>query len=193
MIVNKRIKFPLLTLLILFVVFSTDTFTIDSNGSPSVSEDTWEINSYSDEIFPSISELNFFSFPPDTNLTLKQLDSLKADSLKLGLIEIDSSMYDSTARLKHFQYVREDNKFLNFQPERKKSFFSYPSQRYLRRTVELDSTGNYVIIRELIANEEVREPLKIPLEQYIEMRLNSTERNEWENLGYKYDLVQGQR
>jgi cell surface protein SprA len=191
LIFNIRIKFPLLTLLILFVVFSTDTFTIDSNGSPSALGDTWDINSYSNEIFPSDSKLQFFSFPPDTNLTLKQLDSLKADSLKLGLIEVDSSMYDSTARLKHFQYAREDKKFLDFEPERKKSFFSYPSQRYLRRTVELDSTGNYVIIRELIANNEVREPLKIPLEQYIEMRLSSTERNEWEKLGYKYDLVQG--
>jgi len=65
------------------------------------------------------------------------------------------------------------------------------SQRYLRRTIELDSTGNYVIIKEFIANNEIREPLKIPLDQYIQMRLASTERKEWEELGYQYTLLEG--
>ncbi len=71
----------------------------------------------------------YFHFPPDTTLTLKQMDSLRADSIKLGLIEIDSSMYDSTARLAHFKYVRKDNEFLEFDQERKLSFFSNPTSR----------------------------------------------------------------
>ena len=48
--------------------------------------------------------------------------------------------------------------------------FQYPSQKYLRRIVELDSTGNFVIIKEFISNNEVRYPIKIPLEEYIQLK-----------------------
>lgn len=143
-------------------------------------------------IFDFKNQNSISAFPPDSTLSLSEMDSLHADSIKLGLIEVDSSMYDSTARLKHFKYVRKDEQFLKLKTDRKYSFFSQPSQRMLRRTVELDSTGNYVIIREFIANNEVRAPLKIPLDQYIEMKLHSTERGSWEAMGYEYTLTESE-
>ncbi|MCW8850944.1 MAG: cell surface protein SprA, partial [Melioribacteraceae bacterium] len=190
MVFEKKIQFLLLTIIVLFGIFSSDSFTIDYEESKTAIHEN-ENNSYlsSDEIFALANQSQIFSFPPDTTLTLEQIDSLRADSVKLGLIEIDSSMFDSTARLAHFKYVRKDKEFLQFDEERKFSFFSNPSSRSIRRTVELDSTGNFVIIRELIANAEIRTPLKIPLEEYIEMRLASTSREGWEELGYKYKLA----
>ncbi len=190
MIFGKRIQFSLLTILILLIVYSTDTFTSNSESNEDIIDDTnSDVSLTQNEIFGLSNRYNSPAFPPDSNLTLDQIDSLRADSIKLGLIEIDSSMYDSTARLKHFKYSRKENEFLEFDSKRELSFYSYPSQRMLRRTVELDSTGSYVIIREFISNNEVRTPIKIPLDQYIEMKLANTERKSWEELGYKYTLI----
>ncbi|MCB9260432.1 MAG: cell surface protein SprA [Ignavibacteriales bacterium] len=192
MISINRIKLLFLAILILLFFFSTDTYT-DVSGSILESVNDVKNNNTLEEsgIFASAIFDASYIPPPDTNLTLKQLDSLRADSIRRGLIKIDSTKFDSTARLKNFQYVRKPNKFLNVEEPRKLSFFAYPSQRYLRRTVELDSTGTYVVIREFIADAEVRNPLRIPLEQYIEMKLTSTERNNWEGLGYNYQLTEG--
>ena len=73
-----------------------------------------------------------------------------------------------------FRYVRNDNKFLEFEQKRKLSFFSNPTSRALRRTVELDSTGNFVIIKEYVANAEIRNSLKTgsDLERSLKSTLN---------------------
>ena len=190
MIFKNRTQYSLLTILILQLFLSTDTFTFVGKEEFLSDNDLVETLE-SKEIFSltKLSQLN--SFPPDSTLTLKQLDSLKADSIKQGLIEVDSTMIDSTARIAHFKYARKESKALKFEPKRKFSFFSYPSNRRLRRSVELDSTGNFVIIREFISNNEIRSPLKIPLEEYIEMKLRATERGSWEGLGYQYTLKEG--
>jgi len=189
---NKRILLKLLFLGLLFTFF-----TAFSLSDYSIEVDETANNSTSEIYSSEINSQSLFAenpsaiFPPDTNLTLWQLDSLKADSVKLGLIEVDSTTIDSTARIKHFKYSRKDNQFLTLEPERKSSFFAQPSQRILRRTVELDSTGNFVIIKEFIGKNEVKFPLRIPLEQYIEMKLKYTKENSWEQLGYQYTLKQG--
>ncbi len=191
MIFEKRIQLGIFIIFSLLLIFSTDSVTGRFKGSPEDINDVKSFNSINaSEIF-ALTDQSAHFFPPDTNLTLKQLDSLKQDSIKLGLVKIDSSMYDSTARIKHFQYVRKDNQFLSFTPKRDFSFYLKPSSKYLRRTVELDSTGNFVIIKELIANNEVRSSLKIPIDKYIEMKLNSTERDSWKSLGYEYTLQEG--
>ncbi len=184
---NKKRTF-LFLVLITIVFLSTFGFTKPAE----VSEEINIADNFSGKLDPEfISRLNAehsFTSPPDTNDIQARLDSLRADSIKKGLIEIDPTKIDSTARIKNFKYVRKDNRFLTFDPERKKSFYAYPSQQYIRRTVELDSTGKYVIIRELIANNEIRYPLKIPLEDYIKLKMESVKRGSWEKLGYKYTL-----
>ena len=191
MIFEKRLQFSLLTTLILFGIFSSDSFTISIEENEAITHVKENSSSLSiNELFADSKQGDYYSFPPDTTLTLKQIDSLRADSIKLGFIEIDSSMFDSTARLKHFKYVRKDNEFLEFEQKRKLSFFSSPTSQVIRRTVELDSTGNFVIIREFAANAELRSPLKLPLDQYIELRLASTSRGNWEELGYEYKLAE---
>ena len=133
-------------------------------------------------------------FPDSTDLF--QTDTTNMDSLQLMQMEYDSTKFDSmkldsTYRLKNFKYVRTDNQFLQLFPDRKLSLYVYPSEKYIRRTVELDSTGSFVIIRELIANNEIRQPIKMPLEEYIKLRLENVERGSWQALGYKYQLKEG--
>lgn len=186
MVLRKNIQFQLL--LVGFLLISFSVSSLSKSFSTKVSKEIGIKNTFEN----ALEDFNFNAhsnlYPQDTTLTLKQLDSLRQDSIKLGLIEIDSSMYDSTARIKHFKYVRKDKKFLTFNQERVPSLFARPSQRNLKRTVELDSTGNYVIIREFIANHEIKFPLKIPLDDYIKLKLNQTERDTWAALGYQYKL-----
>ncbi|MDX1700951.1 MAG: cell surface protein SprA, partial [Melioribacteraceae bacterium] len=183
----NQIRILLLTILTLVIFYASNGFTANSENHESNDFSGYDVNLNESDLI-SLLERNFSQ--QDTNLTLKQLDSLRADSIRLGLIEIDSSMFDSTARMQHFLYARQDKKFLDIEESRGLSFYAQPTQRLIRRTVELDSTGTKVIIRELIANTEVRPPLIIPLDKYIEMKLARNSRESWEDLGYQYTLVE---
>ena len=155
---SSKIRLLLLTILTLILFINSSSFTINSELELSDFNES-DIYLTQKDINSLSPGNNLISFPPDTTLTLQQQDSLRADSIRLGLIEIDSSMYDSTARLEHFRYIREESRFLELEPSRRLSFYAQPSQRYLRRTVQLDSTGTKVIIKEFIANVEIRPPL----------------------------------
>ncbi len=137
-----------------------------------------KVNSSKNVIF-STGEKPFSFFSTDT--TSADTSTSPADTL-------DEMARDSTARLKYFHYQRKDYFVVPFNPKKKSSFFVYPSKRFLRRTVELDSTGNYVIIKETIAGEQAKELLRIPLDEYIKLRMKSVVRNEWEKLGHKYEF-----
>ncbi len=139
----------------------------------------------SDSTDTLITENNFLS---DSSDIFNTENNLLLDSASLTETEVDSAMFDSTYRLKNFQFIREDDPLLSFEPKRKISFYAYPSERNVRRTVELDSTGNFVIIKELVAGAEIRNYLKIPLDEYIKLKLESVERGSWDKLGYKYVL-----
>lgn len=127
----------------------------------------------------------------DSNFT--NIDSLltRADSISQGLIDtvkVDSMAIDSTARLKYFKFQREDNQSVSFRSKKKSSFFAYPSTKYFKRVVELDSTGQFVLIKETIAGQATKTYLKIPVEDYIDMKLNSISKDLWEEQGYAYQL-----
>ncbi len=118
-------------------------------------------------------------------------DSLTADSSKVTIV--DSMALDSTARIKYFKFKLKPQKYISLVPPRKYSFFAYPSKRYLYRKVELDSTGENVIIKQYFGDKELSSSLKIPLDQYINMMLKETNKNDWEKLAYKYELKSGKK
>jgi len=122
---------------------------------------------------------NLNSFPPP--------DSIKTEN-KSDSLSIDSTKIDSTARIKNFKYVRKNSKIVWLFPKRKIPFFVYPSLSKIKRTVKLDSTGNFVIIKQFIDGEEVKFPLKIPLKDYIKYKMKNISQKTWEDLGYKYEL-----
>ena len=125
----------------------------------------------------------------DSNLALADsLRSISADSMR-----IDSMMIDSTARLEYFRYHRDDEPAVQFDPKKPSAFFAQPSSSSIFRSVALDSTGQYVIMRETAGGVDIRAPLKIPVDEYIKMRMNSLNRDLWEQLGYKYDLKAGNK
>ncbi len=117
-------------------------------------------------------------------------DSLRSDSLK-NVYLTDSTYIDSSARIQHFKFKLKDRVYTPFSPPRQYGLFAYPSQRYHRREVKLDSTGQFVIIKEYYGNQEIRNPLVIPIKKYIEMRLSMVNTELWEKLGRKYELKKG--
>ena len=120
----------------------------------------------------------------------KKVSDVAGDSVKV-LTWRDSLMaksLDSTARLKYFHYQRKDVPYTQFTPKKRSKFFVYPSQALLFRTVQLDSTGNFVIIKEKIGNDPYKILLKIPLDEYIKLKLQAKNRTLLEEIAYKYEL-----
>jgi cell surface protein SprA len=117
--------------------------------------------------------------------TFVQSDTLIAQE---DTIEIDWREVDSTARIEQFKYTREDKPYVDLKDKKKSKFFIEPSQNYKRRTIELVSDGEYVEIREMLGSQETKILLRMPVEDYIQMKLTLNERAEWEKLGYAYDL-----
>lgn len=114
------------------------------------------------------------------------LDSLAIDST---LLEVDSLALDSTARLKYFKYSRKDKPVVEPVEKRTSPFFAQPGRRIIERSVELDSTGQYVLIKEKVNGKEEKIYLKMKLEDYIALKIDAMNRDLWEELGYKYELT----
>ncbi|MBK8945913.1 MAG: cell surface protein SprA [Ignavibacteriae bacterium] len=185
---KNKINISFASLVVLILSAFAFIFAANSNSPKNFESENQNLNF--DEIISDISNLHLED-SDSTNLfgsDTTRFDSLNFSNMYYDSTKFDSMKLDSTYRLKNFKYVRTDNKFLSLKPERKIGFYAYPSERFVKRTVELDSTGSFVIIREFIANNEIRFPIKIPIEEYIEMRLKNVERGSWENLGYKYEL-----
>ena len=124
----------------------------------------------------------------------KQLQLAK-DSIAIrdSVLAVDSLAIDSTARLKHFQYKRKDYPYVNLFEKRKNPFFLKIPDALVSRTVSLDSTGQFVIIKETIDGKEWKVRATIPIEQYIQLRLAYIQRKNWEELAYKYDVKLGRK
>ena len=193
---SKFILFPFFIVLILVSIGFTTTKNPGkelSNNFNSVLIPESPINTanFADSLgnIDSLTQLDSLTI----DSTLSNIDSLlsRADSIAKGLIDtvkIDSMAIDSTARLKYFKYSREDNNSVNFREKKKSKFFAYPSAKYQKRTIELDSTGQFVLIKESVAGQETRTYLKVPLDQYINMKLESIRQDMWEEQGYAYEL-----
>ncbi|MDQ7815693.1 MAG: cell surface protein SprA [Melioribacteraceae bacterium] len=124
---------------------------------------------------------------------LTRSDSIKLIAKQDSLRRVDSLSQDSTARIKHFTYVRKDNYTTEFRPKRISSLLLKPSVATLTRIVQLDSSGTKVIIKESIGGQITRPILEIPLEEYIKLRMEAISRKLWEEKGYEYKLKEDKR
>ncbi|MGB9664626.1 MAG: cell surface protein SprA, partial [Ignavibacteria bacterium] len=120
---------------------------------------------------------------------------IKQDSITIrdSLLLIDSLAIDSTARIKHFQYKRKDSPNVSLFEKRKHPLFLKVPDALVSRTVALDSTGKFVIIKETIDGKEWKVRATIPIEQYINLKLAYIQRKNWEELAYKYDVKLGKK
>jgi cell surface protein SprA len=95
---------------------------------------------------------------------------------------------DSTARIEHFRYRRTDRPYVTTSKPRSHPFYLANNNRTYSRSVELDSLGQTVIVRETVDGKDVKIPMHIPLDEYIEIRAREIERQGWEQRAYAYDI-----
>ncbi|MFC2133143.1 cell surface protein SprA [Bacteroidota bacterium] len=155
----------------------TEEISLSSLGFITALSDSNDTPDSSTVIDSTLSVLN------DSSIVNIGLDSMMVDSLRINKLAIDS-----TARLNYFRFQRNDVPYLRLKQPAKSKFFAYPSQALLNRSIQLDSTGQFVIIREEIAKGEYREYLKIPLEDFIAFQLKKRNRDIWEEIGSKYEI-----
>src|SRR5690606_18944422 len=104
-------------------------------------------NSFSSE---NILSLNTFADSTEIDTILNQDTTLVLEDTTF----VDSTAFDSTARLKYFRYQREDVPYVRLKEKKPSSFFVQPSPTNKSRTIEIDSTGQFVIVKETIAGQE---------------------------------------
>ena len=122
---------------------------------------------------------------------LARIKNIKNKIINLDSLRLDSLANDSTARLKNYTHEYEDKPYTEFHKPNSTPFMIYPSRQNLRRIVELDSTGNFVIIKEQIAGNVMKPILKIPIDEYIKLKMKWGTRDIWEAIGYNYELKSG--
>ncbi len=154
-----------------------------------------------------IDSINLFA--PDSTLPKTKKDSVGIDSSDtsrillsdsaLAKIKQDSTLkadtlfWDSTARIEQFHYQRKDPVYTEFRPKKKSKFFANPSQAYYTRSINLDSTGNFVEVKEKIANQQTKILIRVPLDEFIQAKIKANQRDLWEQEAYKYELKSGKK
>ncbi len=138
-----------------------DTGEVKNNTEPFIEKDTTDIK-FEDLIDP-------FILPEDTAI-------------------VDWMSADSTNRITYFRYQRKDVPYVQLGEKKKSKFFIEPSPGLKQRRVTIDSTGQFVEIRETIGGNETKILLRMPIEDYVNEKLKLRERKMWEELGYKYEL-----
>ncbi len=122
-------------------------------------------------------------------------DSTKAltDSLlaKEDTVKIDWRTLDSTARLEHFRFQREEKPYVEAGEKKQSKFFAQPTTSYKQRTVKIDSSGQFVEVSEKVGTHEPKLLLRMPIEDYVNLKLALKEREDWEKLAYAYELKSG--
>ncbi|MDZ7624825.1 MAG: cell surface protein SprA [Ignavibacteriaceae bacterium] len=122
-------------------------------------------------------------------------DSTKAltDSLlaKEDTVKIDWRTLDSTARLEQFRFQRDEKSYVDAGEKKQSKFFAQPTTSYKQRTVKIDSTGQFVEVREKVGTHEPKLLLRMPIEEYVNLKLALKEREDWEKQGYAYELKSG--
>ena len=144
---------------------------------------------------PDSGEKNYF----DSTLVVSDSSSIpfdstitKADTLTaLDTVKVDWREIDSTARLEQFKYTREDEPYVELGEKKQSKFFLQPSPTFRRRTVTIDSTGQYVEVHEWVGSQEPKLALRMPIDDYINLKLALKEREDWEKQGYEYQLKEG--
>ena len=116
-----------------------------------------------------------------------------ADSLlaKEDTVKIDWRTLDSTARLEQFRFQREEKSYVEAGEKKQSKFFAQPTSSYKQRTVKIDSTGQFVEVRERVGAHEPKLLLRMPIEDYVNLKLALKEREDWEKLAYAYELKSG--
>lgn len=159
-----------------------------STVSQSVNSKGLKINNDSFAVPDSTEKLKKAPLVDSTKLKTVRIDSLKIKAKQDSLKHIQLMSQDSTARLKYFRYHRDDNPNVLFRDRKPSSFFVTPSEYFLTKNVQLDSTGTKVTIKEMLGGQTYRVFLEMPLDEYIKLKLRAISHDVWEKNAYEYKL-----
>lgn len=129
----------------------------------------------------------------DPTFNFKDSTEVLTDSLlaKEDTVKIDWRTLDSTARLEHFRFQREDKPYVEVSEKKQSKFFAQPTSNYKQRTVKIDSAGQFVEVREKVGTHEPKLLLRMPIDDYVQLKLALKEREDWEKIAYAYELKSG--
>lgn len=139
-------------------------------------------------IHDSTKNLKTLPLTDTTKSKQSHLDSLRVKAKEDSLKHIRMMEQDSTARLEYFRYHRNDYPSVLFRQKKHSAFFVQPSEGFLSRTDQLDSTGTKVTIKESLGGQPYKIYLEMPLDEYIKLRLKAISRDVWEKKAYEYKL-----
>ncbi len=170
----------------------SENFIFDDMGDSYIHSDenaSLYISNYLQNLYEVLSDSTDSLITVDsTNLIVTDsvtIDSMYMDSLGV----VDSMKLDSTARIKYFSYKQPAYFSTSPTSRFKSNFFIYPSAFNSKKSVELDSTGQFVLIKESIAGNEAKVMLKMPLSEYIKKMSDEINKKELNTLSRKYDLL----
>ena len=117
-------------------------------------------------------------------------DTSRTDSLTAlrDTTKLDSMAIDSTARIKYFKYNREDVPYVQLNLQNESSFFAQPSGSVVTKTISIDSTGKFVEIKESVGGKQTKILLRMPIDEYLKLKLALNDEQLWNQLAGGYEL-----
>ncbi|HZY09952.1 MAG TPA: cell surface protein SprA, partial [Bacteroidota bacterium] len=167
--------------------FLTDTTKKDSLLLP-MQIDSMKVRSDT-SIKPNLESPRFTREPSHVDDSLNAIeDSLDAFTDSVGLADsLKWEVYlDSTYRISQFVHRRVDQPAVEAFPHRIHSLYLGTRSPAYKRELELDSIGQSVTIRERINGLDVKIPVTMTLEDYINMRYEEEKRNNWRGFATEY-------
>ncbi len=127
----------------------------------------------------------------DSSLTIPK-SIITGDTLSAGnktgttSAKSDTTAQDSLKLSAWLQGVRKDHAEAQIFPEYHYPLFLYSN--IIQRSATIDSTGDYVDIRETLWGNDVKVPLEVPLKEYIKLEERYSVQKTWEDLAHAYTL-----
>ena len=169
--------------------FSLGDYYLDYQVSPIDSNQSTDQASVDNLTTSDLPDSSMFQ---DTTSVSDSLNLSTSDSTAVvDSLLLDPRALDSTARLHHFKYSLKPNYIYSIAQPKRSKFFAYPTTTITERTVELDSTGQYVLIMERTPSGEKKVFMKMPLSEYIDLKLHALQKEEWNKFGYAYEYDDG--
>ncbi len=129
--------------------------------------------------------MKFSSFVQDS--TGIDTTNVKGDSAKVKEYKLKDSTY-----LQQLTYRRKDSEAAQTFPPSYSPFYLKPPP-IVSQSVQLDSSGKFVIVRQTVNGKDVRLPIKVPIEAYVRQRANADYEKNFSDLVLKEESAKANK
>jgi cell surface protein SprA len=98
---------------------------------------------------------------------------------------------DSTARVAQFVYRRTDSPVAELFPRTPHSLYARNQSVVYRREVQFDSTGQFIVAREIVNGADAKIPVRVTVDEYVHLRMAEERRNSWKAMAREYRFREG--